>query len=202
MAVLCLFTFRYMGPLPRPQDKPIPSFVAVPLKDAGMVGFKPIEEDEWVDASASAIQRNDLRVRIASVKTGLVALLEDKKPVVSRAPHLMIQVQVSYEGVARQNVPIETWADGSQAVSKHPPILTDNLKHSYQQTVFEQTLTVVARGETSDYLTSGRMNTQMLIFADPPAEVEFLRLELPGAALGLTGSFRFQIPRGMIQAAD
>ncbi len=38
----------------------------------------------------------------------------------------------------------------------------------------------------------------VLVFEGVPDRVEFLRLELPGEAVGAKGSFRLQIPAGMI----
>jgi hypothetical protein len=202
LSVLCLFTWIFMGPKPPPRDPPRPTFVAVPLQNAGMVGFKPVKDDEWVDADLSALQRDDVRVRIRSVKTGVVEMLQDKKPVFSPTEHLQIRVQVSYEGAAHQPIPFATWADGPHAASKHPPTLTDNLGHPYAQTRFEPTLTIVGRGPETHPLTPGRMIDDLLIYPVPPPQVEFLRLELPGSAVGATGSFRFRIPRSMIQAAN
>jgi hypothetical protein len=39
----------------------------------------------------------------------------------------------------------------------------------------------------------------VLVFPVPPGDIEYLRLRLPASAFGLTGEFRFQLPRGMIK---
>jgi hypothetical protein len=47
-------------------------------------------------------------------------------------------------------------------------------------------------------LDPGKSLEDLLVFEPPLNEIRFLRLELPAAAFGDTGSLRFQIPMGMI----
>ncbi len=51
-----------------------------------------------------------------------------------------------------------------------------------------------------DLLNPGHQVKEVLVFPVPPADVEYLRLTLPASAFGLSGEFRFQVSRGMIQA--
>jgi hypothetical protein len=39
----------------------------------------------------------------------------------------------------------------------------------------------------------------VVVFKEPVARAEYLRLELPTAAVGGTGKLRFQIPKSMIE---
>jgi hypothetical protein len=39
---------------------------------------------------------------------------------------------------------------------------------------------------------------EVLVYPIPARDVEYLRLMLPASAFGLTGEYRFQIPRSMI----
>jgi hypothetical protein len=198
-SALCLATLLFVGSLSTAPAPPPAHPLAVDLRQGGMVAHQPLREDDWVDASASAIQWHNLRVQIVSVQVGRMELQAEKKTVLSPQSQLLIQVRVSYQGSAFQEIPYESWADQVQAASKHPPALSDSLERHYAQSTFDPALKIKERGERGS-LTPGRLIDEALIYPVPPPEAEYLRLTLPASAFGASGVFRFQIPRAMIKS--
>jgi hypothetical protein len=45
----------------------------------------------------------------------------------------------------------------------------------------------------------GKSVEDVVVFEEPVARAEYLRLELPASAFGGTGKLRFQIPKSMIE---
>jgi hypothetical protein len=192
-----LLALLFLGRWPQAPAPPPPPLVAAPLRPGGMATPQPIQEDDWTDARASAVRRNDLRVQIVSARLGSVEVEYKGNKVVSPDRYLVIRVQVSYEGVVFQQVPYEPWVDLANAPSPHQPTLVDNRERVYPQKAFDADRRVVGRGGRS-YLTPGRQVNEVLVFPVPAAGVEYLRLKLPASAFGGEGDFRFQIPRAMI----
>src|SRR5438874_4500931 len=199
VSTLSLFTLLFVGSWPKPGDPPPPPLLAVPLRQAGMVAHQPVGDGEWVDASANAVQMNDLRVRVLGVRSGNVELESQGKQTFSTEKYLAIRLAVSLEGIVFQQIPYAPWADAANAPSKHSPILTDNLERPYPQKTFAGRK-IVGRADRN-FLTPGRLVNEVLIFPVPPAKVEYLRLKLPASAFGGAGEFRFQIPRSMVEAS-
>jgi hypothetical protein len=198
VSVLCLLVLLFAGSWPTAPDPP-PPMAAVPLQRKGMASHQPVDADNWVDAATNAVQKEDVRVQVVSARIGRVDLKNRSGVVPSSDRYLVIRLRVSYMGIVFQQTPYEPWADRADSPSKHPPILTDNTDRVYDQKVFDSGRKVVGRAEV-DALTPGHQVKEVLIFPIPPGDVKYLRLKLPASAFGLTGEFRFQIPRGMTQA--
>jgi len=198
VSVLCLLVLLFLGSWPSSSTPPPPSPAAVPLKQKGMGARQSIEADDWVDAAANAVSRDDVRVQVVSARIGRVDLNNRSGTSLSPDKYLVIRLRSSYEGVLFQETPYDPWADRAGSPSKRQPTLTDNRDRKYNQKTFDAGWKVVGRADT-DALTPGHQVKEVLVFPVPPADVEYLRLTLPASAFGLSGEFRFRIPRGMIQ---
>jgi hypothetical protein len=111
--------------------------------------------------------------------------------------YLLIHVRTSFEGVVfRQIFYQQPWVDVAGTPSKNPATLTDNTGHAYSQKALDSAWKITGRPPAGEMLTSGHQINELLIFAPPTGNVDYLRLKLPAAALGDEGEFRFQIPRG------
>ncbi len=202
VAGLCLAALLFVGRWPRLSEPP-PRPVTIPIGKAGMVANESYRAGDWVDASKSALRQNDLRVEILSVQVGGVPMQDSKqkeaKPTCSRDKHLIITLRVSYEGALYRQFTYDPWSNRKDSPSKHPPTLTDNTGETYTQEAFDPgPLQIVGRGD-KNFLTPGYQVKEVLIYPPPSGKPESLRLELPAAVFGLKGTFRFQIPRDMIQ---
>ncbi len=196
LSILCLVVLLFVGSWPR-SSPPHPPLVAISLKQGGMTAHQAIGEDDWVDASANAVKRGDVRVEIVAVWIGSVDLKRKASTTASAERCLTIRLRASYEGVIFQQTPYEPWADRADSASKHPPTLTDNQNRAYAQKTFDADWKVVGRAE-GDALNPGHQVKEVLVYAVPAHDVEYLRLMLPASAFGLGGAFRFHIPRSMI----
>lgn len=174
-----------------------PALVAIPLKQNGMAAPQPVGTDDWIDASNNALKRGDVRVQVVSAQIGPVGLFQKSSSKTSAERYLTILLRVSYDGILSQQTPYEPWTDRSDSPSKHPPTLTDNQGRSYAQKTFDSGWKVIGRADV-DALNPGHQVKDVLVYPVPPRDVEQLQLMLPASAFGLTGEFRFQIPRKMI----
>jgi hypothetical protein len=194
-AVVVLFVGRwpsFRGPAPRPT-------LAVALNPEKTTPIRPLEKGEWVHAGTNAMQMNDLRVEVLGVRVGAVELSSPATiKSATREKYLLIRLRVSYHGLLFREIPYERWADLPGAPSKHPPVLVDDRNRPLAQVAFDPSAKVAGRVE-GDALTPGHMVREVLVFPPPPADAQHLRLTLPGSAFGVTGEFRFHIPRGLIE---
>lgn len=163
-----------------------------------MTAHQAVGEDDWVDASANAVKRGDVRVEIVSAWIGPVDLKRKSSTTASAERYLTIRLRASYEGVIFQQTPYQPWADRADSPSKHSPTLTDNHSRIYAQKTFDADWKVIGRAD-GDALNPGHQVKEVLVYAVPARDVEHLRLMLPASAFGLAGAFRFHIPRSMIR---
>jgi hypothetical protein len=196
MSFLCLLVLLFVGSWPGSSSAP-PAQVMVPLRQQGMSAHQAASEDDWVDASANAIKRGDVRVEIVSARIGPVDLRQKVSATASAERFLAIRLRVSNEGILFQQTPYEPWADLAGSPSKHPPTMTDDRDRPYAQKTFDSGWKVVGRADV-DALNTGHQVKEVLVYPVPARDVKHLRLKLPASAFGLSGAFRFQIPRSMI----
>jgi len=198
VSALCLCVLLFVGSWPTLGGSPPASLWAIALRKEGLLAPQRITEDDWVDASVSAMKRESLQVEVASLRIGAVQLKSQGRQVLSGDKYLVIGLRITDEGIVFRQVPYERWADLAESPSKNPPTLVDNLGRPYAQKSFDPPAKVLGRADLS-ILIPGRPVGEVLIFSVPPAGVEYLRLSLPAAAFGGMGEFRFQIPRNMLE---
>ncbi|HTU93970.1 MAG TPA: hypothetical protein VMF69_28075 [Gemmataceae bacterium] len=196
MSILCLLVLLFVGKWPSSSPSS-PPLVVVPLKQKGMAAHQAVSADDWVDASANAVKRGDVRVEIVSVQIGPVSLKRNGSVGASAEPYLSIRLRASYGGVIFQQTPYQPWADLADSPSKQAPTLTDDQGRTYAQKTFDPGSKVVGRADV-DALNPGHQVKEVLVYPIPAGDVKQLRLLLPASAFGLSGEFRFQIPRNMI----
>ncbi len=106
-------------------------------------------------------------------------------------------MQVLLIGTSRK-VNFDPWGNSNFGEARQKPSLTDNLNNAYSLRAFEADTQIVDH-ERPKSLYPKLYADDFLVFEVPRANVEFLRLELPAAAFGGTGTLRFQIPKAMIE---
>jgi hypothetical protein len=153
---------------------------------------------DWVDASRAALQQGRLRVQIVSVLLGTD--LPDADPPEPAAHKKAPPGELLFIRLRIQQT-VEMSADRGQdapAVEQVRFNLTDNAGKDYRRREVRET-TAADKGR-KPFPTA--LVDQVLAFEAPPADVAYLRLELPAAAWGGSGLFRFTIPNAMIRRAD
>jgi hypothetical protein len=202
LSFLCLLALLFLGRWTSSSFSP-PPLVRIALQQKRMAAHEAIREDDWMDASAYAVKRQDVRLEIVSAQVGPAEL--NPKPLprspLAAEPYLTIRLRASYEGVVFRQTPYEPWADLPGSPSKHAPTLTDNQGRAYAQKTFDPGCKVVGRADF-DALNPGHQVKEVLIYPVPSKDVEHLQLLLPASAFGLTGAFRFQVPRSMIRGLE
>ena len=124
-------------------------------------------------------------------KSRSTALLPTGKKT-AKEKNLLITVRMSNLGLAR-SIAYTSWGDAGPAAAT----LNDNRGRGYKLQAFGHDVEVVGHASRAT-LAPGKFIEDVLVYPPPVADADLLRLELPGAALGLPGMFRFEIPRKMI----
>ncbi|HLJ94663.1 MAG TPA: hypothetical protein VKU02_15865 [Gemmataceae bacterium] len=181
----------------------------------------PEKEARWADASADAVQQNDVRVQLGAVVVRNIRIkdvLGDET--VSPAKHLTIQVFIDnmnstrkidflgWSGATVNAVGLADLLGGGRAKGntaepltaseRNAASLTDNFGNPYKRFTPEVGAQIPGQinGPTSVY--PGKRTEDLLVFEPPVDKVQFLRLELPAGAFGGSGNLRLQIPKAMI----
>jgi hypothetical protein len=161
--------------------------LAVPL-----VGEGKQPAPEWVDASTHYAQLGDLRVRVLRVTLGPVASANREVPP-GADELLQISFRVYNAGTTRR-LDYRSWsqpvAPGEEAV-----VLKDDRGQTYRLHSFGAAEAAGPVRSTS--IAPLRPIEDVLVFDPPKTKVEYLRLELPAAAVGDAGTLRLHVPRSL-----
>jgi hypothetical protein len=86
------------------------------------------------------------------------------------------------------------------APERNAASLADNLGNPYKRISLDLGAQIPGQISMATSLYPGkRLDEDLLVFEPPIDKVQFLRLELPAAAFGDSGSLRLQIPKAMIR---
>jgi hypothetical protein len=155
-----------------------------------------LEQSGWVDASRAAVQQNDVRIQLTAVSVAPVEMYKvQSKPKFSEQKYLLVRLRTFNVGAGRQ-LPYETWNAAGRG--PQPLTLTDNLGKSYALKSADPDWKMTEQPHR-DPVAPGRFTDELLVFEAPPADVEFLHLELPASACGGHDTYRLAIPRAMIK---
>lgn len=151
---------------------------------------------DWVHAGEAAWGFRDVRVTVHAVAVAPVELVGPKGAKRrTKEQCLRLSVRVSNEGVERR-IALTGWAAGAATTGVR---LTDPAGTVLPPKAFDQGWEPARPGHVSG-LFPGKAAEVPFTFEAPAARVEYLRLELPGAAVGLEEPIRFQIPWSIVAA--
>jgi hypothetical protein len=172
-----------------PPTPPMTGLRAVPLIGAVRVIAAP----EWTDASKFALQRGALRVQVVKVSRGALPARREK-PAPSPKEFLLVHVRVQGPpalGKKDRDPAAFAWTD------QRRPTLTDAAGKTYAlKERVDDPVGAKARPETLLAAVD-----EVFAFEPPPADVDFLKLDLPGAERIGGDNFRVTIPATMIAPA-
>ena len=165
--------------------------------DAGTSGGAAPAKDTWAPAG-SPVRQGDMQIRVASVKTGKVAIRDAMGGENSNSKDALLSITVELTNLSEtKKLDYTTWGGGNFAVERDFATLKDNFDNSYKRINFGMD-PPVGRIK-SDSIYPGKSLTDVLVFELPVAKVTDLYLELPAQNFGGTGMIRLQIPASMIQ---
>jgi len=179
-----------------PESKPSAGTQSVYHFTKGSVQHEAPPKSEWIDAGEEAIQQNGMRVRVTAVQVKAVELKDEQG---RRRPGelcLLVKLRVSNASVDRR-VDYRSWGESPDKEQKIMPRLTDDSGTEYRLQKFEPAWAIVGHVPKAS-LPTAKWVDDVLVFQAPARRIAYLRLELPGAAVGLAGKFQFEIPRRMI----
>ena len=175
----------WLGPTYADWRAPAPDVMAVrvlPLPGQGGEA-RSAEPGEWVDASRAGVQQGRVRVQVAGAAVG------PRDGGAEDVLTVRLRVQEDAGALALR------WRDRAAPGPPAPrATITDPTGWAYPMK------DVQTAGPPPDPTAAFPLPTVTevaFVFAPPTAAVEQLKLEVPAAAWGGTGTFRFVIPRGM-----
>jgi hypothetical protein len=199
LALVCLGEFLLAGTWPRVGGRDEASASpALVVARAAPARERPLGDAEWVDAQTEAVQQHDVKVAVTSVRIDALPPRPGVKQVGPAPKYLLISLRVAYLCQdPLQALNYEPWVDLVDMPSRNPPVLVDQQERPYTLVALDPSWSIPGRRRDNALVAGGELR-ELLVYPLPGADVEYLRLELPAAALGLPGSYRFQIARGMI----
>jgi hypothetical protein len=154
-------------------------------------GAQNLEADGWVDASRAAVQQGTVRVQVTGAAVGPVRLAAPK-PKQTKERYLTLGLRVQHLGHGGP-IDYEHWGLPAVRRAPAPTLEADGRTLSPVELAPEPPV-----GRTDMVaLFPGKAVEDVLVFP-APAGVGPLRLELPAAAWGGQGVFRFSIPASMV----
>jgi hypothetical protein len=149
---------------------------------------------EWVDASKASWGYGDVRVTVRSAVVAPVELtgLNGAKRRTKEAS-LQIMLRVANDGVERK-LDLSGWAVDGGAPG---PRLTDQAGNVLKPRTFEPGWEPPFRPRAGG-LFPGKSAEILLLFDAPAARVDALKLDLPGAAVGVDEPIRFHVPGSFV----
>jgi hypothetical protein len=177
-----------------PVDPAVIRVVPLPGRPAG----DGPEVPDWVDASRAALQQSGLRVQVVGASVGPAEAratppkkTPNKKGTAAEA--LFIRLRARRVEDARAFA-ADLLRQPERPGEAHPPTLTDNTGKVYRRRPAPSAPEGV--GKSSRFPVT--VVEEVFAFEAPPPGVGPLRLEVPAAAWGGSGAFRFTIPAAMI----
>jgi hypothetical protein len=162
-----------------------------PVVAVAIEGGKEETPRGWLDAGKYCLQQGDLRVRVQSAVVR--APFESARP---KRPPPMLHIALRLSNVGSgQPIVYRGWVprDANEAGAT----LRDNTGRLYKGIPAAPTRSGGLQRATP--IEPRGLVEETLLFEAPPETVEFLRLELPAAAVGGAGVLHFEIPRKMIE---
>ncbi len=156
----------------------------------------------WADATSKAVLRDEVRVKVERVEFGPVRGKDARNAVRNSGNAAFLQIYFKVRNQRQTDVNYKSWYGNkfNSGNSETAASLTDNLGTVYSMMVFSDIK--VVQGHTSSAVLGPADECTDVIIYEVPAEVnrrkiEYLRLQLPAAAVGGAHSYRFQIPKTM-----
>jgi hypothetical protein len=160
--------------------------------DARRIEGRDADEAEWVDAGKHLFRVGKMRIKVAAVQIKRLQYKDGTVQPVKEGKSLAITLRLSNINNASA-IAYRSWqAPGAAGLR-----LKDNTGKTYAAASLEPGKQVA--GHVNEAKVSlGQPVTDVLVFRVPVASYKYLRLELPAAAVGGTGTLRLHIPRSMV----
>ena len=181
---------------PRPPDPK--QFAVIPSRGDHQAELARPAEDDGLEIDEGGIRQGDVQVRVMRAFWGRHTPPTKGKKVPASVV-LTVVVRVSNVGTSGK-IHYDSWGVARSGVA-HAPRLRDDRGRSYGLKEPGPSATLSKRFENDD-LPAGTAVEDRLMFPEPAAGAGALTLELPSAAVGAQGAFKFRIARSKILANE
>jgi hypothetical protein len=148
----------------------------------------PLSAGDWVEASRSSWEFDDLRITVTST-VGPVELIGPKDAKRTTKEHyFQLTVRVANTG-ARRQIPLSGWAAGQNTEGVR---VTDSAGKVLTPATFEGGF-APENGRPVSQAMPGHASEARMIFTAPTPKSEFVRVQLPGAGVGVTDEIKFRV---------
>lgn len=155
---------------------------------------------EWPDASKSSVRQGDIRVKVTSVKIGIVDLVDSRNKPVGRSKDELLQINLTVENVSENRlIRFNGW--GSRDFAKQPT-LRDDFGNSYRTNRFGIFSHPVGQVSNEKPIYPGKTTSDTIIFDPPIKGAKWFRLTLPAESFGGNGQLQMQIPSEMVRPIE
>jgi hypothetical protein len=144
---------------------------------------------DWIDAARSSWEYKDTRVTLRSALGPVVLTGPKDAKRTTKEPYLQLVVQVANVGAARE-IPLSGWAAGQGVESVR---VTDSAGKTLLPATFDGGFAPAERGRPVPRALPGHASEVALVYTAPTPRSEYVRVQLPGAAVGAADDIRFRI---------
>ncbi|MCS6977043.1 MAG: hypothetical protein NZM31_08575 [Gemmatales bacterium] len=177
------------------EESDLPKLASSPTTGRGEA--RTLDESEWVDATSTAIHRQDVWVKVQSARIERVGFEVQGRRQLSDRPYLVIRIQLANVGVERP-VEYKSWRQFQSGSGSERVTLRDSSGRTLGAAGLPSGTQLVGAVREARIFPD-KSHDDFLVFEPPGNDFQFLDLQLPGQAVGVEGDFRFRIPRSMVR---
>lgn len=159
----------------------------------------------WTDASKFSQRRESVTVKVERATYGALRAKDLTHQIITTEDDNLLGIVISVLNRGSQVRPFQNWyghafidPDGTELLAE----LSDDRGRSYALLKFDD-VSYIEGQRLADEIGDHESVQDTVVFLIPDevdrSTIQYFRLSLPAAAIGLTGFFRFEIPVGMIE---
>ncbi|MEX1039869.1 MAG: hypothetical protein WDZ51_04520 [Pirellulaceae bacterium] len=160
---------------------------------------------KWIDAKKSSATMQGFKVKVNHADWGEVRGRDENNNLITSEGRPYIVVYLELANRSNKTFPFKSWY-GNEFTTENGALrtaqLSDDHKNVYYPLRFDD-LKQLKWHTPSKSFSPAEEGTDSIVFDVPenfdPAQLDGLYLDLPGEAVGHSGSYRFRIPKSMIQ---
>lgn len=159
----------------------------------------------WTDAAKYRQRKHPMTLHVERVKYGSLRAKDSSNQVVNTQDDNLLGITIGVHNRGTRPQGFKNWYghafetdQGSTVVAE----LTDNHNRAYSLLKFDDVRRIEGQS-SADSIAPKETVRDTVVFMIPEAvncaRIKYFRLKLPGAAVGISESFRFQIPSSMVE---
>jgi hypothetical protein len=168
----------------------------VPLPGKAPAEGEPVPE--WPDATRFSVHIKSVRIQVVSAEVRPLEIATTPKKKYTQESYLVLRIR-AHQAPGGAEFASDAWGQEGTAQERRQPTLTDESGKSYQPAPAHLGGEAGTLTKRSTDFPLG-ITDEVYLFEAPAPGTASLRLEIPAAGWGGTGTVRFAIPRKMLQS--